>query len=138
MRRLLVLLLLLTAGRAAAFEPIQFLVYGDMPYSMDGKPVLLTDGRSDQQVFDQDLRPMMRDHPAPFIIHAGDLGRPETSCSDADLERHLGYWRGFGKPVFYTIGDNDWIDCDRCARHAGSSFVLVPGGQESSTSMRAG
>lgn len=119
MRKLLVLLLLLTAGRAAAFEPIQFLVYGDMPYSMDGKPVLLTDGRSDQQVFDQDLRPMMRDHPAPFIIHAGDLGRPETSCSDADLERHLGYWRGFGKPVFYTIGDNDWIDCIRS---------VIPGG----------
>lgn len=113
MRALLVLLLLLMAGRAAAFEPIQFLVYGDLPYSMDGKPVLLTDGRSDQEVFDQDIRPMLRDHPAPFIIHVGDLGRPETSCSDADLKRHLGYWLGFGKPVFYTIGDNDWIDCIR-------------------------
>ena len=119
MRKLLVLLLLLTAGRAAAFEPIQFLVYGDLPYSMEGKPVLLTDGRSDQQVFDQDLRPMLRDHPAPFIIHVGDLGRPETSCSDADLKRHLGYWQGFGKPVFYTIGDNDWIDCIRS---------VIPGG----------
>ena len=119
MRVLAVVLLLLTAGRAFAFDPIQFLVYGDLPYSMDGKPVLLTDGRSDQQVFDRDLRPMMRDHAAAFIIHVGDLGRPETSCSDADLKRHLGYWQDFRKPVFYTIGDNDWIDCIR---------DVIPGG----------
>ena len=119
MRLLLILLLSLTAGRAAAFDSIQFIAYGDMPYSMAGKPVLLTDGRSDQEVFDQDIRPLLRDHPAPFIIHVGDLGRPETSCSDDDLRRHLGYWQGFGKPLFYTIGDNDWIDCVRKA---------IPGG----------
>jgi hypothetical protein len=119
MRTLLVLLLLLTAGRAAAFDPVQFIVYGDLPYSMAGKPVLLTDGRSDQEVFNEDIRPAIRDHKASFVIHAGDLGRPETSCSDEDLIRHLGYWQGFGKPVFYTIGDNDWVDCVRKA---------VPGG----------
>lgn len=119
MRTLLVLLLLSIAGRAAAFDPVQFIVYGDMPYSMAGKPVLLTDGRSDQEVFDQDIRPAIREHKAPFVIHTGDLGRPETSCSDDDLRRHLGYWQGFGKPVFYTIGDNDWIDCVRKA---------IPGG----------
>ncbi len=124
MRKLLVLLLLLTAGRAAAFEPVQFLVYGDLPYSMEGKPVLLTDGRSDQEVFDQDIRPMIHDHPAPFIIHVGDLGRPETSCSDADLKRHLGYWQGFEKPVFYTIGDNDWIDCIRKSIPGGPQHPL--------------
>jgi hypothetical protein len=124
MRKLLVLVLLLTAGRAAAFEPIQFLVYGDLPYSMDGKPVLLTDGRSDQQVFDRDLRPMIHDHPAPFVIHLGDLGRPETSCGDDDLKRHLGYWQGFGKPVFYTIGDNDWIDCIRTSIPGGPKHPL--------------
>lgn len=124
MRTLLVLLLLFSAGRAAAFEPIQFLVYGDLPYTMAGKPVLLTDGRNDQEVFDQDLRPMLRDHPAPFIIHVGDLGRPETSCSDDDLKRHLGYWQGFGKPVFYTIGDNDWIDCIRPTNPGGPKHPL--------------
>ena len=113
MTKLLVLLLLLMAGRAAAFEPIEFIVYGDMPYSMAGKPVMLTDGRSDQEVFDQDIRPAIRDRAAAFVIHTGDLGRPESSCSDDDLKRHLGYWQGFGKPVFYTIGDNDWIDCIR-------------------------
>ena len=98
---------------AAAYDPIQFIVYGDLPYSMAGKPVLVSDGRSDQEVFDQDIRPLIHDHPAPFVVHVGDLGRPETSCSDEDLLRHLGYWQGFGKPTFYTIGDNDWIDCIR-------------------------
>ena len=116
MRRLILLLsLLLVAapGRAAAFDPIQFIAYGDLPYSMAGKPVLVSDGRSDQEVFDQDIRPMIRDHRAAFVVHVGDLGRPDTSCGDDDLNRHLGYWRGFGKPMFYTIGDNDWIDCIR-------------------------
>jgi hypothetical protein len=55
MRVLAVLLLLLTAGRANAFDPIQFIAYGDLPYSMAGKPVLVSDGRSDQEVFDQDI-----------------------------------------------------------------------------------
>jgi len=104
---------------AAAYDPIQFIAYGDLPYSMAGKPVLVSDGRSDQEVFDQDIRPLIHDHPAPFVVHVGDLGRPEASCSDEDLLRHLGYWRGFGKPVFYTIGDNDWIDCIR---------KVIPGG----------
>lgn len=124
MRMLLVPLLLLTMGRAAAFEPVQFLVYGDLPYSMAGKPMLLTDGRSDQDVFDQDIRPLLHDHSAPFIIHVGDLGRPETSCADADLLRHLGYWQGYGKPLFYTPGDNDWIDCIRPTNPGGSQPPL--------------
>lgn len=124
MRALIVLLFLLAAGRASAFDALQFIAYGDLPYSMEGQPISVSDGRSDQQVFDQDIRPTIHDHPAPFVIHVGDLGRPETSCGDDDLRRHLGYWQGFGKPVFYTIGDNDWIDCIRTAIPGGPKHPL--------------
>ena len=119
---LLMLLAVAPPGHAATFEAVQFIAYGDLPYSMAGKPVLVSDGRSDQAVFDDDIRPAIRDHAAAFVIHVGDVGRPETSCSDDDLLRHKAIWQQFGKPVFYTIGDNDWIDCIRAS---------IPGGAKS-------
>ena len=119
---LVAVLLVLLSGchaAAAAIDPVQFIVYGDLPYSTAVDSVLVEGGRSDQLVFDADIRPAIHDHAADFVIHVGDLGRPETSCRDEDLLRHRAIWQGFGKPVVYTIGDNDWIDCVR---------TTVPGG----------
>lgn len=128
MRIVLLLLLVLVRaapGWAASFDPIQFIAYGDLPYSMEGKPVLVTDGRSDQEVFDQDIRPAIHAAAtASFVLHVGDLGRPETSCSDDDLKRHLAIWQQFAKPVIYTIGDNDWIDCIRSSIPGGAKMPL--------------
>ncbi len=121
----IILLLTLAAPSRAAFDPLAFIIYGDLPYSMEGKPVLVTDGRSDQQVFDQDIRPAIHDRAGvDFVIHIGDLGRPETSCADADVTRNLGIWQQFGKPVFYTIGDNEWIDCIRSSVPGGAKMPL--------------
>jgi hypothetical protein len=90
--------------------PIQFAAYGDMPYG-----VMMPDGRSDAQVLAEDIAPeIRRREDLPFVIHLGDLGRPQDVCADAKLEEHKAFWvTALVKPVFYTPGDNEWTDCDR-------------------------
>ena len=89
---------------------VTFAAYGDIPYM-----VKLPDGRTDAQVLTEDIAPKIRQNDdIPFVIHVGDLGRPQDTCSDAWLEKSKAFWENeLVKPVFYTPGDNDWTDCDR-------------------------
>jgi hypothetical protein len=91
-------------------RPVIFAAYGDMPYQ-----ARVPDGRSDEQVLLQDIAPRLKaDAAIPFVIHVGDVGRPETACNDAYLLHTKAHWaRDLAKPVFYTPGDNEWADCDR-------------------------
>jgi hypothetical protein len=93
-----------------AERPFQFAAYGDMPYG-----ATMPDGRSDAQVLAEDIASEIRRREnLPFIIHLGDLGRPQDVCTDAKLEEHKAFWAtALVKPVFYTPGDNEWTDCDR-------------------------
>ena len=94
----------------SAARPFQFVTYGDMPYG-----VTMPDGRSDAQVLADDIAPeIRRREDLPFVIHVGDLGRPEDVCTDVQLESSKRFWAtAWRQPVFYTPGDNDWTDCDR-------------------------
>lgn len=90
-------------------KPI-FAVYGDMPYRSK-----LPDGRTDEQLLLQDILPRIKARQdIPFVIHVGDVGRPEFACTDSWLEKTLQSWHDdLARPVFYTPGDNEWKDCDR-------------------------
>ncbi|GAB2879814.1 hypothetical protein GCM10027277_56260 [Pseudoduganella ginsengisoli] len=108
---------------ACAHKPLTFAAYGDMPYQAH-----VADGRTDEQVLLQDIAPRLRADPAiPFIIHVGDIGRPEMACNDAYLEHTRAHWaRDLAKPVLYTPGDNEWMDCDRDkVPHAGSELARL-------------
>ncbi len=101
------------ASPETALSPvITFAAYGDMPYG-----VTLPDGRTDGQVLTEDIAPAIRQRDdIPFVIHVGDLGRPNEACSDDWLRNTQAFWQTeLIKPVFYTPGDNDWTDCDRQA-----------------------
>ncbi|MFZ4639511.1 MAG: hypothetical protein ACOYMP_03770 [Nodosilinea sp.] len=89
---------------------MSFAAYGDIPYL-----IKLPNGRTDDQVLTEDIAPALRRREdIPFVIHLGDLSRPETACSDDWLRQSQTFWqREVVKPVFYTPGDNDWADCDR-------------------------
>ncbi|MDB9492883.1 hypothetical protein PN478_20505 [Dolichospermum circinale CS-534/05] len=94
----------------AAAEKVTFAAYGDMPYFAKS-----ADGRTDEQVLIQDIAPKFRQREdIPFVIHLGDLGRPQDTCYDTWLEKNKTFWKSdIVKPVFFTPGDNDWTDCDR-------------------------
>ncbi|MFM6023396.1 MAG: hypothetical protein ACKPER_10790 [Dolichospermum sp.] len=93
-----------------AAEKVTFAAYGDIPYFAK-----LADGRTDEQVLIQDIAPKFRQREdIPFVIHLGDLGRPQDTCYDTWLEKNKTFWKNdIVKPVFFTPGDNDWTDCDR-------------------------
>ena len=89
---------------------VTFAVYGDIPYN-----VTMLDGRTDGQILMEDIAPEIRRRDdLPFVIHVGDLSRPDNACSDTWLEKTKEFWdKEVVKPIFYTPGDNDWTDCDR-------------------------
>ena len=99
-----------TTGISPVQPAVTFAAYGDMPYV-----VKMPDGRTDDQVLSQDIAPKIRQRDdIPFVIHYGDLGRPEDACSDEWLQKVQTFWQNeLIKPVFYTPGDNEWTDCDR-------------------------
>ncbi|MDD4913423.1 MAG: hypothetical protein PHW13_00120 [Methylococcales bacterium] len=117
-RRLLAVLLVLLPACSSAIHvessPASartvFAVYGDMPYR-----IKLPDGETDEQLLLQEIAPGIRKRDdIPFIIHVGDIGRPEFACTDAWLLHTRDFWTTeLIKPVFYTPGDNEWADCDR-------------------------
>ena len=98
------------SSQVPAMPVMSFAAYGDMPYL-----IKLPDGRTDDQVLTEQIAPALRQREdIPFVIHLGDLSRPETACSDDWLRQTQTFWeRELVKPVFYTPGDNDWADCDR-------------------------
>ena len=110
---LLLLAISLAAPKAAMASPkpvLTFAAYGDIPYL-----IKLPDGRRDDEVLTKEIAPALRQRDdIPFIIHLGDLSRPEYACSDEWLQQTNNFWKQkLVKPVFYTPGDNDWADCDR-------------------------
>lgn len=94
----------------APVPALTFAAYGDIPYL-----IKLPNGRMDDQVLHEEIAPAIRRRDdIPFVIHLGDLSRPETACFDAWLRHSKAFWRNeIVKPVFFTPGDNDWADCDR-------------------------
>lgn len=91
-------------SQAGETAPVTFAAYGDMPYS-----------KLEEQVLEQDIAPRIRNGAdIPFVIHVGDVGRPEYDCNDEWLEKTRRFFEhDLVKPVFYTPGDNEWTDCDR-------------------------
>lgn len=98
--------LILVAAAACSPTPdaagrFAFAVVGDTPYSEANErlfPVLT------RQVGEADV---------DFVIHIGDLKWAGTPCTDSLLAARINALDGFGHPLVYVPGDNDWTDCHR-------------------------
>jgi hypothetical protein len=78
-------------------------LWGDLPYSTTqatvGVPNLIADMNN------QDL---------VFTAHDGDLKAGSNSpCNDALYTQSLAFFNAREAPAIFTLGDNDWTDCDR-------------------------
>jgi hypothetical protein len=86
---------------AAAAPLVRFAAIGDLPYSDFGEST---------------LKLVLEDIAASecqFTIHVGDLKSSGEPCSDELLARRLGLLQASPVPVFFTPGDNEWVDCAR-------------------------
>jgi hypothetical protein len=94
-------------GGAAVAEgpetaPFDFLVMGCMPYHFP----------ADDARFRNLIAAANALAPA-FSVHLGDIKSGKTPCSDENLARVRGYFDTFAHPLIYSVGDNEWTDCDR-------------------------
>ncbi len=92
---------LLIAVPAWGQERFSFGVIGDAPYNdFEALP------------FSATLEALGR-APLAFVIHVGDIKGGFSSCSDAVLAQRRGLLDASPLPLFYTPGDNEWVDCGR-------------------------
>ena len=57
----------------------------------------------------------------PFVntaVHVGDIKAGDTVCSDQAYQDVFSLFQSFDDPLHYTMGDNEWADCDRISAGA--------------------
>jgi hypothetical protein len=97
--------LAVSAGAPASAQTgpnaFSFVAFGDMPYRPE-----------DDVKVDRLIGAINRLKPA-CTIHFGDIKSGFTPCDDDAYRRALAQINTLEQPVVYSIGDNEWADCQR-------------------------
>ena len=101
---LVILAMLLAFPSAAHAERLRFIALGDAPYGTRDNP-----GERDE-LYLRLIGKINAMQPA-LAFHVGDTKAGRHSCTDALLEKQLGFMNRFEMPLVYTPGDNEWSDC---------------------------
>ena len=99
MRALAGLALWAAAAAAGAQVPFSFGVFGDTPYHLLEIPAVA-----------QMLRDMDRAGMA-FVVNVGDIKRASEPCSNDVLRERHALLDASPRPLVFTPGDNEWVDC---------------------------
>lgn len=78
-----------------------FAVVGDTPYSS-----------AHERLFPH-LTREIGDADVAFVVHIGDVKGSGAPCTDSLVAARIADLDGFGHPLVYTPGDNEWTDCHR-------------------------
>jgi len=106
--------LLALGGCAPESEPAQvadsytFAVVGDMPYYADPDTQLLPEFVAAQYAA---VLQEIDEADVEFVVHVGDTNSSRV-CADSVYESRYAEFEAIGHPVFYTPGDNEWLECD--------------------------
>jgi hypothetical protein len=98
-RAIAALALWCAASLAGAQVPFAFGVFGDTPYHPLEVPAV-----------SQMLRDMDRAGMA-FVVNIGDLKRSSEPCSNDVLRERYALLDASPRPLVFTPGDNEWVDC---------------------------
>ena len=52
----------------------------------------------------------------PLVVHVGDTQNTDYHCSDSRSDRQRDLMNSLNAPVLYTIGDNEWLNCNDKAK----------------------
>lgn len=99
-------------GRSS--KPSTLAVYGDAPYGS---------GPTDTTEFDATpafIDSINADHGISMVVHLGDIHAGSQYCTEAYDRAVFGLWRQFKKPLVYTPGDNEWLDCHKTKEGGGA------------------
>jgi hypothetical protein len=98
-----VLLLLHLPAWAQQPTAFNFIVFGDMPYTLP----------ADYARFENVIRDVNAQRSQVFNVHVGDIKASTTECTDESYQKMFAYFQQFEKPLIYTPGDNEWTDCNK-------------------------
>ncbi|MGK7892604.1 MAG: hypothetical protein AB4372_02860 [Xenococcus sp. (in: cyanobacteria)] len=99
-----VLIFLVLPANADSESNFSFIAIGDTPYSS-----------TENELIKSTITPAIQQANPPFLVHYGDLKGGGETCSEALLKERRDDIYNFlpSGPIFYTPGDNEWVDCDR-------------------------
>ncbi len=86
------------AALAAGHTSASFALIGDTPYNV-------LDERQLERVLES------IDDDVAFVIHVGDIMSSWERCSDETLDARAALLQSSPRPLVYTPGDNEWVDC---------------------------
>lgn len=95
-----------TSANAAASYRFSIALIGDMPYDAKGQaqtPAVINDINASS---------------SRIVLFDGDtMSGKGDKCDDAAYTRiKTDFFDKFAKPIFYSVGDNEWVDCDRAVK----------------------
>jgi hypothetical protein len=99
-------LMLLTgsvSGQTQQPGGFNFVVFGDMPYTLP----------ADYLRFENLIRDVNAQKSQVFNVHVGDIKASKEECTDEAYRKMFAYFAQFEKPLIYTPGDNEWTDCNK-------------------------
>ncbi len=79
--------------------PYEVAVFGDVPYS-----------DSLEAAYDRMIADVNRTD-VRFSSHLGDFKSSSSPCTDANLDENVRRFDTLARPLVYTPGDNEWLDC---------------------------
>ncbi len=79
----------------------KIVAFGDAPY-FDGAKGMFEKLMAQTERLNPDL-----------VVHVGDIGTPDNSCTKNDMKKTKSILNSFTAPLVYTPGDNEWTDCHR-------------------------
>lgn len=95
------------ANAATEFDKFNIALIGDMPY--DAKGVTQTPN----VINNINANPLIK-----FSLFDGDTmsGKGDKCTDEAYPALKTNFFDKFTKPIFYSVGDNEWVDCDRAVK----------------------
>ncbi|ADI30843.1 metallophosphoesterase [Methylotenera versatilis] len=87
-------------------------VFGDSPYDPTGTAQF--DATPDF------IKSINNDSDVSVVLNVGDLHSGSQACTEAYNQAIYNFWTDFKKPVIYTPGDNEWMDCHKKKQSGGS------------------
>ncbi len=94
------------AARVA--DSYTFAVVGDMPYYADPSLSLPPEFVAAQYAA---VLQEIDEADVAFVVHVGDTNSSRV-CADSVYAARYAEFEAIGHPIFYTPGDNEWLECD--------------------------
>ena len=90
-------------------DSYQFALFGDMPYYASPTAPLPPEDVATR--YESVLREIDEAN-VEFVVHVGDITSSRV-CADSVYDARYAEFESLRHPVFYTFGDNEWLECDR-------------------------